>query len=128
MRHLQVKQLWLQENVAAGELTIVNIPRVENCADALTHPWGVSDLPFWEIMGVCFIPRQPVHPESHCGQSLRVIVLLGSIERSQALAMVTRASTASFNRVVSANPKTPFSKVSDGERGGVLCTHITAPS
>ena len=63
--HLQVKQLWLEENVAAGELTIVKIPRIENCADALTHPWGASDLPFWEVMGICFIPRKPVYPESH---------------------------------------------------------------
>ena len=59
VRHLQVKQLWLQENVAAGELTIVKIPRANNCADALTHPWGANDLPFWEAMGICFIPRHP---------------------------------------------------------------------
>ena len=52
VRHLQVKQLWLQENVAAGELVIVKIPRVENCADALTHPWGASDLPLGEMMGI----------------------------------------------------------------------------
>ena len=64
-RHIQVKQLWLQGNVAAGELTIVKIPRVENCADALTHPWGASDLPFWEVMGICFIPRKPACPEGH---------------------------------------------------------------
>ena len=57
VRHLQVKQLWLQENVAAGELTIVKIPRAENYADALTHPWGTNDLPFWEAMGICFIQR-----------------------------------------------------------------------
>ena len=56
VRHLRVKQLWLQENVAAGELTIVKIPRAENCSDALTHPWGAHDLPFWEAMGICFIP------------------------------------------------------------------------
>ncbi len=55
VRHLQVKQLWLQENVAAGELIIVKIPRVDNCSDALTHPWGAHDLPFWEAMGICFI-------------------------------------------------------------------------
>ena len=55
MRHLQVKQLWLQENVAAGELTIVRIPRIDNCADALTHPWTAHDLPFWEAMGICFV-------------------------------------------------------------------------
>ena len=65
VRHLQVKQLWLQENVAAGEFMIVKIPRVENYADALTHPWGASDLPFWEAMGICLIPRKPVYPESH---------------------------------------------------------------
>ena len=65
VRHLQVKQLWLQENVAAGELAIVNNPGIENCADALTHPWGANDLPLWESMVICFIPRRPVCPESH---------------------------------------------------------------
>ena len=65
VRHLQMKQVWLQENVAAGGLTIVKIPRVDNCADALTHPWGASDLPYWEAMGMCFIRRKPVYPESH---------------------------------------------------------------
>ena len=55
VRHLQVKQLWLQENVAAGELTIVKIPRVDNCADALIHSWTAHDLPFWEAMGICFV-------------------------------------------------------------------------
>ena len=58
VRHIQVKQLWLQESVAAGELSIVKIPRVENCSDALTHPWGAHDLPFWEAMGICFIPTK----------------------------------------------------------------------
>ena len=62
VRHLQVKQLWLQENVAAGELTIVKIPRAENCADALTHPWGANDLPFWAAMGICFLPCSQASP------------------------------------------------------------------
>ena len=62
VRHLQVKQLWLQDNVAAGELTIVKIPRAENCSDALTHPWGANDLPFWAAMGICFIPRSQANP------------------------------------------------------------------
>ena len=57
VRHLQVKLFWLQENVAAGELIIAKIPRAENYADALTHPWSAHDLPFWEAMGICFIPR-----------------------------------------------------------------------
>ena len=58
VRHLQVKHLWLQESVAAGGLTRVMIPRVENCSDALTHPWGAHDLPFWEAMGICLIPAK----------------------------------------------------------------------
>ena len=60
VRHLQVKQLWLQENVAAGELTIVKIQRADNYADALTQPWGSNDLPFWEAMGICFLPSDTV--------------------------------------------------------------------
>ena len=63
VRHLQVKQLWLQENVAAGELTIVKIPRVENCSDALAPPLGAHDQPFWEAMGICIIPRRPAYQE-----------------------------------------------------------------
>ena len=62
VRHLQVKQLWLQENVAAGELTIVKIPRAQNCSDALTHPWSANDLPFGAAMGICFIPRNQASP------------------------------------------------------------------
>ena len=60
-----MKQLWLQENAAAGELTIVKIPRAEGSADALTHPWGVSDLPLWKTIGLKFISQTPVHPKSH---------------------------------------------------------------
>ena len=52
VRHQQVKQLGRQENVAAGELTIAKIPRVENFADALTRPWSAHDLPVWEAMGI----------------------------------------------------------------------------
>ena len=65
VRHLHVKQLWLQEVVAAWELSIVKILRVENCADALTHPWGANEQPFWEAMGICFIPRSTVSRGIH---------------------------------------------------------------
>ena len=59
IRHLHVKQLWLQETVAAGELTITKIPRCDNWSDALTHPWASADLPFWNAMGLYFIPLTP---------------------------------------------------------------------
>lgn len=56
IRHLHVKQLWLQETAAAGELVIGKIPRSANWFDALTHPWTSADQPFWNAMGLRFIP------------------------------------------------------------------------
>ena len=55
-KHLQIKQLWLQECVEEGELVVTKIPRSENLSDALTHPWTAKDLPFWDGMGLRFIP------------------------------------------------------------------------
>ena len=54
VRHLHVKQLWIQEAVAAGELVVVKVPRAENCADALTRAWLSADLIFWSEMGLRF--------------------------------------------------------------------------
>ena len=59
VRHLQVKQLWLQETVANGEIVIRQIPRAINCADALTHPWGSSDNELWSHSGISLPPTRP---------------------------------------------------------------------
>ena len=67
IRHLHVKQLWLQETVAAGELVISKIPRSENWSDALTHPWTSADLPFWNAMGLRFIPPPHQTPYGNRG-------------------------------------------------------------
>ena len=56
VRHLHIKQLWLQERVAKGDLVVTKIPRSANLSDALTHPWTAADLPFWNAMGLRFIP------------------------------------------------------------------------
>ena len=56
IRHLSTQQLWIQENVKEGDFVINKIPRSENISDALTHPWASSDLPFWNQMGLRFIP------------------------------------------------------------------------
>ena len=39
IKHLSVKQLWVQERIAAEELEVRQIPRAENVSDALTHHW-----------------------------------------------------------------------------------------
>ena len=56
IRHLHIKQVWLQEKVSRGDLVITKIPRSQNFVDALTHPWTAADLPFWDAMGLRFIP------------------------------------------------------------------------
>ena len=50
-------------------LRVAEIPRVGNYADALSHPWGAHDLPFWEAMGICFIRRRQVNPEVLCSHT-----------------------------------------------------------
>ena len=43
VKHLSVKQLWVQERESAGELEIVKIPRAINVADLLTHHWSETE-------------------------------------------------------------------------------------
>ena len=39
VKHLSVRQLWLQERVANGDLEVQKVPRALNLSDALTHHW-----------------------------------------------------------------------------------------
>ena len=38
VRHLEIKQLWIQEVVGAGLVTLRHLPSAENPADLLTKP------------------------------------------------------------------------------------------
>ena len=69
VRHLHVKQLWIQDAVANGELTIVKIPRAENCSDALTHAWTSADQRFWSEMGLRYICVGPLQSRSSSSSS-----------------------------------------------------------
>ena len=40
IKHLEVKQLWLQQHVASGRITFEKIPRNVNAADTLTEHWS----------------------------------------------------------------------------------------
>ena len=42
IKHLHVRQLWLQEKVAAEDLCVHQLPRADNLADALTHHWSAE--------------------------------------------------------------------------------------
>ena len=43
IKHLQVKQLWVQEKESSGDLIVTKIPRALNWADLLTHHWTEND-------------------------------------------------------------------------------------
>ena len=43
VKHLEVRQLWLQEKVANYGVKLVKIPRSRNVGDALTHHWTRAD-------------------------------------------------------------------------------------
>ena len=52
VKHLSVKQLWVQERETKGELKISKIPRLLNYADLLTHHWSEAEgLPM--LTGMC---------------------------------------------------------------------------
>ena len=43
VKHLGVRQLWMQERVGNGDLAIEKIPQVDNASDALTHHWTAAE-------------------------------------------------------------------------------------
>ena len=43
VKHLEVRQLWVQEVVSSGRVKCVKVPRAVNVADALTHHWSPKD-------------------------------------------------------------------------------------
>ena len=52
VKHLSVKQLWIQERVAQKELVTEKIARAHNCADSLTHAWTTADLKHFKRMNI----------------------------------------------------------------------------
>ena len=43
VKHLTIKQLWVQERESCGELSVEKIPRARNFADLMTHHWSESE-------------------------------------------------------------------------------------
>ena len=52
IKHLETRQLWLQEKVRDGTVTIEKIRRDINWADTLTHAWSTSDEYQFHSMGI----------------------------------------------------------------------------
>ena len=61
VKHLSVKQLWAQDKVARGEMSIIKIPRERNYSDLLTHHWTTAEgQRFLPGMGVKRLTAQDV--------------------------------------------------------------------
>ena len=43
IKHIEVKQLWIQEKVTNGVLAVGKVPRTENPSDCLTHHWSRAE-------------------------------------------------------------------------------------
>ena len=43
VKHLQIRQLWLQEKSRNGDIYFTKIPRAVNFSDLLTHHWNEKD-------------------------------------------------------------------------------------
>ena len=55
IKHLQTRQLWLQERVKEGDVAIEKVPREVNWADLLTHSWTPCNEKLFEDMGISSI-------------------------------------------------------------------------
>ena len=62
IKHLHIRQLWLQERVHEGELKLIKIPREINGADLMTHHWTERD-------GLSHMQRLQVLRRGHCKSS-----------------------------------------------------------
>ena len=64
VKHLSVRQLWLQEQTALGRLAHVKVPRLQNGADALTHHWSKAEgelhFPTFAIIRPTVYPQEGV--------------------------------------------------------------------
>ena len=59
IKHLQTRQLWLQEKVYQGEVSVEKVPREENWADVMTHGWAAPDERHFHEMGIVSVAQTP---------------------------------------------------------------------
>ena len=57
LKHVEVKQLWLQEFVSLGLLKVTQIPRLQNIGDAFTKHWGPDAEALFAFMNLILLQR-----------------------------------------------------------------------
>ena len=56
MKHLEAKQLWVQDVVMNKEIRVNKIPREQNPSDVCTHHWSTPDARHFERLGLHWVP------------------------------------------------------------------------
>ena len=56
LKHISVKQLWVQEAVQSGQVAFEKIPRNINASDLLTHHWGTDAFAHFNRLGFITLP------------------------------------------------------------------------
>ena len=68
LKHLSVKQLWLQEVIANGQASVQKVARERNPADSLTHEWVQKDSRFFDSVGFAtFNSSETSYPRAEGG-------------------------------------------------------------
>ena len=52
MKHLEVRQLWIQEKTASGQIAVTQVPQARNISDALTHHWSAEAAQHYGSIGL----------------------------------------------------------------------------
>ena len=52
IKHLELRQLWLQAKVKTSELQYKKVPREQNPADSLAKPWAQDGLRHFAMIGL----------------------------------------------------------------------------
>ena len=55
VKHLQAKQLWVQERVQEGDVKVKKVPRAINPSDVMSHSWAGTDYHHFAKMCVVIV-------------------------------------------------------------------------
>jgi hypothetical protein len=59
IKHLELKQLWIQQYVATGQVKVKKVPRANNPSDTLTHAYGSDAVEQFRLCGFRFVQPAP---------------------------------------------------------------------
>ena len=62
MKHLEAKQLWVQDVIMKKEIAVKKIPREKNPSDVFTHHWSAPDERHFNRLGLRWVLSPQLFP------------------------------------------------------------------